>query len=170
MRTLCLLLLSLLALPLSSSRSFSAPQNQPAEAEPYKPVEAYNPARNPYTDMAAALVEARRSHRSVLLEVGGEWCVWCHIMDRFFAEHAELRALRDKNFVTLKINMSPENDNKSFLSQYPRIPGYPHLFVVDANNKLIRSQDTSELEQGNSYNLRRFTQFLEKYAPSAPAK
>jgi hypothetical protein len=60
---------------------------------------------------------------------------------------------------------SPENQNEEVLSKYPKIPGYPHLFVLDKNGKLIHSQDTSELEDGRkSYNLEKFTAFLKEWA------
>ena len=169
MHALLVLVLSLLYPRISTNASVAAAQDAPAYAETYEPVDVYNPIRSPYVDLGLALQEAKRSHRNILLEVGGDWCVWCHIMDRFYSEHADLLALRDKDFINVKVNMSPANENKSFLSQYPRIPGYPHIFVLDADNKLIKSQSTSELESGKSYNLKRFMQFLEKYAP-APAE
>jgi thiol:disulfide interchange protein len=133
----------------------------------YTPVSRYDPARDAQKDVDAAVAEAQRTGKRVLLEVGGEWCSWCHTMDRFFQEHADLLALRERNFIMVKINSSDENENQKLLSQYPRIPGYPHLFVLDANGKLLHSQDTSALEEGKSYNLRRFQAFLQKWAPPA---
>jgi hypothetical protein len=99
--------------------------------------------------------------------VGGEWCSWCHIMDDFFHEHPDLTTLRDKNYVLVKVNMSRENLNRAFLSQYPKIHGYPHIFILDADKKLIQSQATNELEDGRSYNAKRFEKFLEKFAPKS---
>jgi hypothetical protein len=64
----------------------------------------FDPARDPAHDLDAALKIARVTRRRVLAEVGGEWCTWCHIMDRFFAENPELAKLRDANFVVLRIN------------------------------------------------------------------
>ena len=49
----------------------------------------------------------------------------------------------------------------------PVIKGYPHLFVLDENGKLLRSQDTSVLEQGSSYDLDKMFEFLKKWAPEA---
>jgi thioredoxin-related protein len=132
----------------------------------YVPVTKYDPSRNGEKDIAAAVAEAQRTGRNVLLEVGGEWCSWCHILDKYFVDNPKLTELRDGNFVTLKINFSPENLNKALLSKYPEIQGYPHLFVLDASGKLLKSQGTSELEEGKSYNLVRFTDFLNKWAPT----
>jgi thiol:disulfide interchange protein len=136
-----------------------------AQNEAYIPVDRYDPARDAQKDINAAVAEARRTGKRVLLDVGGEWCSWCHTMDRFFAEHPDLLALREQNYVLVKINYSEENRNEKLLGQYPRIPGYPHLFVLDQNGKLLHSQNTGALEEGKSYNLQRFLAFLRKWAP-----
>ena len=131
---------------------------------PYTPVAKYDPKRDAAQDIREAAVEAKRTHRRVLVEVGGEWCSWCHHMDDFFAAHSDLTELRDKKFVMLKVNFSEENPNKELLSQYPAIAGYPHIFVLDSDGTLVHSQDTSALEEGKSYNLERFTTFLAYWA------
>ena len=127
---------------------------------PYTPITKYDPKRDAAQDIRGAAAEAKRTNRRVLLEVGGEWCSWCHHMDDFFAAHPDLTSLRDKSFVTVKINFSEENPNKEVLGQFPAIAGYPHLFVLDGDGALVHSQDTSALEEGKSYNLNRFTTFL----------
>ena len=126
----------------------------------YVPVANYDPKRNADQDIRDAIEEAKRTHRRILLEVGGEWCVWCHRLDDFFAAHPDLTSLRDKNFVTVKINFSDENPNKEVLSRYGEIPGYPHIFVLDSDGKYLHSQNTSPLESQKSYSLERLTSFL----------
>src|ERR1700686_5738668 len=74
----------------------------------YIPVTRYDPKRNPSADLAKALAEAKRTGRNVLLVVGGDWCSWCQVMDKFFAGHPDVRALRERNFGTLKINTSAQ--------------------------------------------------------------
>jgi thiol:disulfide interchange protein len=130
----------------------------------YTPVTKYDPKRDADQDIRDATAEAKRSNRRVLLEVGGEWCSWCHTFDNFFEAHPDLVMLREKNFVTVKINFSEENPNKEVLARYAPIPGYPHVFVLDADGNLLHSQDTSALEEGKSYNLERLTTFLTYWA------
>jgi thiol:disulfide interchange protein len=142
---------------------FGASQGQ--SPSKYVPVTQYDPKRNADQDIQEAVVEAKRTKRRILLEVGGEWCSWCHRLDEFFTAHPELIALRDKNYVTVKINFSEENPNKEVLSRYDTIPGYPHIFVLDSDGKLLHSQNTSPLESGKSYDLERITVFLNDWAP-----
>lgn len=132
---------------------------------PYTPVKKYDPVRNADQDIKDAVVEAQKTGMRILLEVGGDWCHWCHIMDDFFDMNPKLTASRDNSFITVKINFSPQNENEKVLSKYPRIPGYPHLFVLDTNGTLLHSQFTGDLEEGQSYNLQKFTDFLNRWAP-----
>jgi len=136
-------------------------------AIPYTPVKKYDPARNADQDIKEAVVEAQKTGKRILLEIGGDWCHWCHIMDDYFDNNPKLTTSRDTNFITVKINYSPQNENEKVLSKYPKIPGYPHLFVLESNGMLLHSQFTGDLEQGESYNLEKFTAFLNKWAPGA---
>jgi thioredoxin-related protein len=138
-------------------------------ASGYQPVTSYDPGRKPDHDLLEAEAEAHRTHRHILIDVGGQWCIWCKYMDEFFDTHKDLRSYRDQNYVWMKVNMSPENENKPFLSQFPRIPGYPHLFVLDENGKLLHSQPTSPLEQGKGYSPERMKDFLKQWAPGGGA-
>lgn len=124
----------------------------------------YDPKADPKADFQAALARASKEGRNVLMDVGGEWCSWCHRMDKYLTEHEELRTLLEKDYVVVKVNFSEENNNERFLAQYPAIDGYPHIFVFDASGKLLISKSTGDLEEGKSYNLQRFEEFLTQYA------
>ncbi len=138
-----------------------AAQSQTAKIEREK----FDPLRNPSADLQTAVAKAQKENKRIILDVGGEWCGWCRLMDNYLIENSELGKLRDKNFVWVKINMSEENENKEFLSKYPKATGYPHLYVLENDGTLLKSKDTSELEDGKSYNLQKFTDFLKEYEP-----
>ena len=130
----------------------------------YTPVTKFDPARNPAKDLEAAIEEAKRSDKRILLDVGGEWCIWCHRIDYFIENNEDIKNFINENFIVLKINFSKENQNEKFLSKYPKIPGYPHLFVLDKNGKLLHSQDTGLLEEGKGYSHEKMIVFLKKWA------
>jgi thiol:disulfide interchange protein len=127
--------------------------------------ERFDPARNALADYRTALELARAQGKRVIVDVGGEWCVWCKIMDRFFDAHDDLAALRDRHYVWLRVHWSKDQPNTALLARFPRVDGYPHLFVVDADGRLVHSQDTGVLEAGRSYDLAKFRAFLAAYAP-----
>jgi thiol:disulfide interchange protein len=152
-----------LALPLFACATFSK-IGTPTPAAATAPVSAYDPTSDPTADLQKAVSLAQKENKRILIEVGGEWCVWCHIMDKFYDSHPALLKLREDNYVLLKVNYSEENQNESFLSQYPSIPGYPHIFILESDGTLLHSQNTSALEDGQSYHLERFTKFLQDWA------
>ena len=135
--------------------------------QPVQQRELFDPKKDPNVDLQAAVTRAQKENKRIILDIGGEWCSWCRHMDNFFTKNAELDKIREENFVWVKVNMSEENENKAFLSKYPEIKGYPHLFVLNSNGDLLHSQDTSELEQEKTYNLQKFTDFLKKWSPVA---
>ncbi len=130
----------------------------------------FDPKRDPAKDLLAALARAKTEGKRVIVDVGGEWCSWCHILDRFFASHADLDALRDARYVWLKVNYSKENENRDFLSRWPKVAGFPHLFVLGADGKLLHSQDTGALEQGKGYDPAKMRAFLERWSAPASAR
>ena len=125
----------------------------------------YDPGADPEQDLRAAVKEAEASGRRILVEVGGEWCSWCHVLDRFVKEHEEIRTLWEQHFVTVKVHYDDEQPNEAFLSRYPKIGGYPHIFVLDSDGTLLHSQDTAELESGKGYSLEKMGEFLARWAP-----
>jgi thiol:disulfide interchange protein len=127
----------------------------------------FDPARDPAQDLEAALRIAKAARRNVMVDIGGDWCSWCHIMDRFFSANPDLRQLRDANYVFLKVYFSPgDNKNEAFLRRFPPVAGYPHIYVLDGNGRLLHSQDTSALEAGKDYDYAAMRAFLVKWAPA----
>jgi len=144
----------------------------------------FDPSRDAVADVASAVRQAKLEGKRVLVavadvdeyalalqlrlpdgrrDVGGQWCAWCRIMDRFFAGNDQARTMRDTHYVWVKVNWSKENRNEALLSRWPKIVGYPHLFVLDDDGRLLHSQDTSLLEQGRGYDAGRFVAFLERW-------
>lgn len=123
----------------------------------------YDPARNPFSDSRAALDLARQSGRRVLIELGGGWCRWCQLLDRFLSDNQEVRQALQRRFVVVKINVSDANGNADFLAGLPPLPGYPHIFVARRDGHIIHSQDTAELLENGRYSQQRVLAFLERW-------
>jgi thiol:disulfide interchange protein len=138
-------------------------QKNPPPAPP-KAAATYDESRDPAKDLQDTIALATKTNKRILLEVGGDWCVYCNIMDQTFDSHPNLRKARDTNYVTLKVNYSKENPNEAFLSQYPKIADYPHFFVLDSKGVLLHSQPTHPFEHGKKYNTGKIDAFLTKWA------
>lgn len=125
----------------------------------------FDPARNSAADLEAAKAEAHRTGKRILVDVGGNWCPWCRLLHGFWEAQKDVEDLRDQGFVFLMVSYSKENKNEAFLSQFPKVPGYPHFFVLDADGKLLHSQDTGVLEEGKGYSREKVAAFLKAWKP-----
>jgi thiol:disulfide interchange protein len=125
----------------------------------------YDPRRDPAADLRAAVQEAQRSGQRILLEVGGEWCVWCHVFQDLVTRDKEVGARLRDGFVVVKVNWSPENENTRFLSAYPPIPGYPHFFVLESDGTYLRSQPVDPFTKGSGYDRAKVLAFLKQWSP-----
>src|SRR5437762_324161 len=94
-------------------------------------VDAYDPKRNPEDDLRTAVEKAKASGKRILVQVGGDWCGWCHLIIKYFKEDQKVAAALAKSYMIVKVNYSDENQNKEFLSKYPRIKAYPHICILD---------------------------------------
>ena len=135
----------------------------------------FDPGSDPAKDLQAAMQRAQAEHKNILMDVGGNWCEWCLVLEETLHGDAELSALLEKNYVVLHVNWSKQNENAKFLKRYPEPAGYPSWYVLSAQGKLLKAEnDTSELEANHKidqgYNKEALKRFLVKYAPKAMAQ
>jgi thiol:disulfide interchange protein len=136
----------------------------------HTPVTQYTPNKNLYPavedagkNLQAALATARREHKRVLLDFGGDWCGDCQVLDIYFhqAPNAELL---EKNFVKVNVNIGHEDANLELAKKYgvPMPHGVPALAVVSADGRLIYAQG-KEFEDMRYMQPQSVTAFLEKW-------
>ena len=132
----------------------------------YVPVHSFDSKRDAESDIKAAIAEAQRTGKRILLDIGGDWCQYCNQMDDFFRVHPELLQLRDDKFLTVAIYYGDDNKNKPALSQYSKVLGIPHFFVLEKDGTLLHSQHVLDLRQGGDYDANKMKRFLLAWAPS----
>ncbi|MFO1448286.1 MAG: thioredoxin family protein [Opitutaceae bacterium] len=117
-------------------------------AEP-KPV-IYHPEADAEQEIQAALAEARKSGRHVLIQTGGQWCLWCIRLHKLMSSDETLRRLVNESYVLVHVNFSKENRNEKVFAQleYPGRFGYPALVVLNADGRRLHTQDLKLLRDG----------------------
>ncbi len=128
-------------------------------------VDHYDEARDPEADLVKTIDRASKENKRVMIQVGGDWCGWCRKMSDFLETETAVRDLVSENFVLMKVTYTNTQPNEAFLSKYPTIKGYPHLFVLESDGTLLHSQDTAELEEGSGYSSANFAKFLTAWQP-----
>lgn len=151
---LLLSLLILLPLPTVGAADHDLP--------PYS--RTYDPHRDPFADGRAAIELAGRTGRRVLIAVGGDWCVWCHVLERIFKDDPQVEEALRKAYVLLKVSVDETNDNAEFLRGLPPLTSYPTLFVARGDGMLIHVQDPADFLLQGTYDPSRVLAFLQRWA------
>ncbi|WP_448556741.1 thioredoxin family protein [Thalassotalea montiporae] len=125
----------------------------------------YDDKRDPFKDAVAAINLAKASNRNVLIEIGGNWCTWCHKMDAFLEKNPDIYNKLHQEFVILKVNVSDSNENEAFMKGLPPVLGYPHMYVSTAAGKMVLSKDTAELQEDGKYSRENWLSFIEQWKP-----
>ena len=125
----------------------------------------YDPARDAGADIRTALQLARAGHKRVLVFVGGDWCDWCGKMERFFSKNDGLRSEKEKKYVSVKVFYNPARPPlPPAIAHYPAIAGFPHIYVLAPDGTVLKSQDTSQLESGDTYDRDKILAFLKEWS------
>lgn len=148
----------------SETKTYPESQTQDSHAAFYT-VATYDEAFDPAADLAKTVVRADRENKRIILQIGGDWCVWCSRLTNYMSADETVRQQLNKHFLVMKVT-HPGEHSGAFLAEYPKCEGYPHLFVLDRNGELLQSQGTGELEKGSSYDQEKFMTFLDKWTPS----
>lgn len=121
----------------------------------------YHPHANPSTDLAQARELAAQTGRKVLIIAGGDWCRWCHVLQRFLERNRDVQTELDRAFVVLKVYIGDENVNEQFFSGLPEAVGYPHFWVMASDGTVLKSIDTAGVESGpDDYDKNLFLQLI----------
>ncbi len=115
-------------------------------------------------DIKAAVAEAKRTHKRVLLDFGGDWCGDCQVLDIYFHQ-APNEELLEKNFVKVNVNIGHMDANLDIAKKYGvPIHGVPALAVLDGNGTVLFAQDKefSDMRHMESSSV---TEFLTKWKP-----
>jgi len=123
----------------------------------------YDDQADPFKDAVSAIKLAQETRRNVLIEIGGNWCSWCHKMDAFLEQNPDIYQMLHQKYVLLKINVSDSNENEAFMKSLPPVLGYPHMYISTATGKMVLSKDTAELLESGDYSREAWLTFLEQW-------
>lgn len=137
----------------------------------------YNEDINPIEQIDQALVKARSEEKFVICQVGGNWCPWCLRFADFITNDTTISNVIDESFVYIHVNYNPrksEGEEKMQLAKAmlerlnnPARFGFPVFVVLDEEGRVIHIQDSSFLEEGQSYNQEKVLRFFKNWTPKA---
>lgn len=133
-------------------------------APPMVRAHIYDENADPHKLIAAAVAKARREHKRVIVDFGGDWCGDCQVLNTYF-EQPQNKALLDKYFVLVDVSVGHIDKNLEIPIGYGVNikKGVPALAVLDSHGKPIYAQATGEFENMRNMNSSAVTEFLEKW-------
>lgn len=129
----------------------------------------YPPPEQAKVDLAAALKEAARTHKRIILDFGGNWCGDCIVLDMYMHNEQNLPIL-NANFIVVHINVGRFDSNLDLSKKYdtPLDKGVPALAVLMESGKLLYSQRLGQFENMRRMEPGEVTKFLLQWKPVKP--
>ena len=129
----------------------------------------YKPDDNAKEKISDAVKEAKKSDKHVLLQIGGNWCIWCARFSDFVTKDKSIDSLVNENYVVYHLNYSKENYNTELLKKYkfPQRFGFPVFLILNEEGDLIHTQNSEYLESGNGYDKGKVTAFFNNWSIKA---
>ncbi len=141
------------------------------------PNKVYNEDINPIEQIDAAVMKAQSEGKFVICQVGGNWCPWCLRFADFITNDTTISKVISENFEYIHVNYNPRKSEGAVKAQeaaalMKRLDncgrfGFPVFVVLDESGKVIHTQDSSFLEEGQSYNQEKVLRFFKNWTPKA---
>jgi len=140
-----------------------------AQAQDLSKFNLYKPTEDAKKGIAKAVKDAKASGKQVFVQIGGNWCIWCMRFNDFVTSDKSIDSLVNANYVVYHLNYSKENTNSKILAKYgyPQRFDFPVFLVLDANGKLLHTQNSSYLESGKGYDQDKVKEFFANWTRKA---
>lgn len=140
-----------------------------AAAQDQQRFHVYDPAANAREDIRKAVARAKNENKHVLVQIGGNWCIWCARFDQFSKADRNVDSLLKRSYVVYHLNYSKENKNLPVLASYdfPQRFGFPVFLILNKEGKRIHTQNSGYLEEGKGYSTEKVSEFLSNWTPDA---
>ncbi len=129
----------------------------------------YKPEENAKHEIAEAVKEAKAAGKHVLIQIGGNWCIWCARFNEFVTNDKSLDSLVNSNYIVYHLNYSKENKNTELLAKYefPQRFGFPVFLVLNDKGDVVHTQSSWYLESAKSYDKEKVNAFFNNWGTRA---
>jgi len=86
-------------------------------------------------DEKAAIAEATRTGKPILVDFFAEWCAACKELDMHTFSNADVQAVVADQFVPLKVDATDDTDEVTRLTTKYGVPGLPTVLVFGCDGK-----------------------------------
>ncbi|HEX5002214.1 MAG TPA: thioredoxin family protein [Bacteroidia bacterium] len=122
----------------------------------------YDPSINAMHQIDSLTIVAKNQHKQVLLQIGGNWCRWCLMFNKFCENDVTVDSILKADYIVGHINYSKENPNPETMQRlgYPQRFGFPVFVILDGEGTRLHTQNSAYLEKGEGYDSKKVSEFL----------
>jgi protein disulfide-isomerase len=126
----------------------------------------YDEKADAHQQITAAIAEASKAHRNVILIFGANWCPDCRALDAQMHKE-DLATLIATNYEVVKVDIGQHDKNQDIAEKYhvPLEHGIPALAVLDPGGKLLYAMDQGQFEDARHMSYESIKEFFVKWEP-----
>jgi thiol-disulfide isomerase/thioredoxin len=116
--------------------------------------------------VAAAFTRAKKSHKLVFIDLGGNWCGDCVVLANLM-ELPELKPFMAKHFEVVSIDVGRFNKNLQVPARFgftKRLLGVPMVLIATPDGKLVNGQDVFTLADSRHMSPQGVADWIAKWA------
>jgi thiol-disulfide isomerase/thioredoxin len=126
----------------------------------------YNEQADAHHDVAAAIADATRSKKNIVLIFGANWCGDCHALYNQMHK-PDLASVIEKNYVVVEIDLGRWDKNLDLAEKYhvPIKRGIPALAVLDPHGDLQYAMDQGQFADARNMSYESIKAFFVQWKP-----
>jgi thiol:disulfide interchange protein len=129
-------------------------------------MQPYDEHANADAAVAAAFERAKKSHKRVLIDLGGNWCVDCVVLANFL-KLPEMQRFMAAHYEMVAVDVGRFDRNQQIPSRFGitgRLKGVPTLLIATPDGKLVNGNDVFATADASTMTPQALADYLAKYA------
>jgi len=126
----------------------------------------YDEGANADAALAAAFARAQKSHKRVLIDLGGNWCVDCIVLANFL-KLPEMQRFMAAHYEVVTVDVGRFNRNLQIPARFgvtKKLEGVPALLIATPDGKLVNGKDVFATASASEMTPKSVADYLAKYA------
>jgi thiol-disulfide isomerase/thioredoxin len=156
----------LLAMPALAAVPAPKPSIAKLEQLPVVTMQPYDEAANADAQVAAAFARAQKSHKRVLIDLGGNWCGDCIILANF-VKLPEMHRFMTAHYEEVSVDVGRFNRNLQIPARFgftKRLVGLPALLIATPDGKLVNGDNIFATADARNMTPQALADYLARYA------
>ena len=166
MKKILLSVALLVAIPAAQAATAPKPSIATLQQLPVVTMQPYDETANADAQVAAAFARAQKSHKRVLIDLGGNWCVDCIVLANFL-KLPEMQRFMAAHYEVVTVDVGRFNRNLQIPARFgvtKKLEGVPALLIATPDGKLVNGKDVFATASASEMTPKSVADYLAKYA------